>query len=345
MKGLIIFLHLLLLTALANGAIIEGRIVQNDEPVEGIRISLYRTLDFDVDPLFISEASDAEGYFQVEVSPGSYALFAKDVRRGLFAFCGRNPVRAETGTIWAGLQTVPLSPVEITHYEDEYTAAIDGVVLFNGKPLADAYVSLYLDAAEDLKGQGYRLSMPTGADGRFAFDGLPESNYYLMARKRSDGNRVGPIREGDYLGHFSSNPVNAKAGSVTRIVIPTVQKVKNQTDSETFLKASGPSISGRVTDPQGNPVAGLHVFAYTDRVIGHKRPAALSTPTGRNGEFNLNLGQPGTYFVGARQQYGDSPAPGELFGMYELTADHGLMVEADQTVKNISIVVEPITLE
>ena len=323
---------------------IEGRIVYNDEPLSGVRVYLYRALDFADEPLFISPASDAEGYYQVEVSSGSYALFARDQKLGLFAFCGRNPVKVEQGVVWAGLQAVPIHKIETHPYDDEYSAAVEGVVLFNGKPLANAYVYLYLDTAEDLKGQGYRLSMPTGPDGRFAFDGLPESSYYLMVRKRMDGNRVGPVMEGDYLGHFSGNPVVAKAGTASKVVIPTVQKIKSQAASETFVQVDGPTVSGQVTNPQGAPIAGLHVFAYTDRVIGHKRPAALSTPTGQDGTFRLNLGRPGTYYIGARQEYGDSPAPGELFGMYEQSADHGLKVEAGRTVDGIVIVVEPITL-
>jgi hypothetical protein len=340
-----VILTLLLASSVTAAVMLEGRVVYNDEPLPGVRVFLYRTLDFDVDPLFISEATDAEGYYNVEVTPGSYALFARDAKRQLFAFCGRNPVRVKEGSVWAGLQAVPYAPAEVSAYDDDYSAAIEGTVLHAGQPLADAYVYLYLDAQEDLKGQGYRLSMPTGPDGRFAFDGLPESSYYLMVRKRMDGNRVGPVREDDYLGHFSGNPLIAKSGTVTSVVVSTVQKIKSASGSETFSQAEGPVLSGRVVDLQGNPVAGLHVFAYTDRVIGHKRPAALSTPTAEDGRFRLNLGQSGTYYVGARQDYGDSPAPGELFGMYDESSDHGLNVEPGQSIEDVEIVVEAINLQ
>lgn len=346
MRSFLFFIILtLLLTSSVAAAILEGRVVYNEEPLSGVRVFLYRTLDFDVDPLFISEATDAEGYYQVEVTPGSYALFARDRKRQLFAFCGRNPVKIKEGTVWAGLQAVQFSPAEVSAYDDEFSAAIEGTVLYGGQPLADAYVYLYLDAKEDLKGQGYRLSMPTGPDGRFAFDGLPESSYFLMVRKRMDGNRVGPVREDDYLGHFSGNPLIAKSGTVTSIVISTVQKIKSAAGSETFSQAEGPVLAGRVIDAQGSPIAGLHVFAYTDRVIGHKRPAALSTPTGDDGRFHLNLGRPGTYYIGARQEYGDSPAPGELFGMYDESADHGLKVGSGSAIDDIEIVVEAVSLQ
>lgn len=345
MRIFLVLVILFLSAPFSDAAFIEGRIVAADEPVAGLRVFLYRTLDFDAEPLFISEPSDGEGYYRVEVTPGTYALFASHPGRRLFAFCGRNPVRVDQGTVWAGLQAVKTRPNEILPYADEYSAAVEGRVLYDGKPLAGAYVYLYLDPSEDLKGQGYRMSMPTGPDGRFAFDGLPESSYYLMARKRQDGSRVGPVREEDFLGHFAGNPVVARAGTSTRVTIPTVRKVRDEPGSETFNQGTGPVVEGRVVDRQNKPVANVHVFAYTDRVIGHKRPAALSTPTGPDGRFRLQLDEVGTYYIGAREEYGDSPAPGELFGMYDETADHGLEVEAGGSPDGIEIVVEPISLQ
>jgi hypothetical protein len=104
------------------------------------------------------------------------------------------------------------------------------------------------------------------------------------------------------------------------------------------------ALRGKVTDPADKPVPGVHVFAYTDRVIGHQRPAALSPPTGEDGIFTVYIKEPGTYYIGAREHYGDSPAPGELFGMYEETADHGLSIEEGQQVKDLHLVVEPVDL-
>lgn len=336
---------LLLLTLPVHAALIEGRIVADDGPVSGVRVVLYPGLDYSGEPLLVAAPSDSEGYYRIEVPAGTYALFVRDVEQGLFAFCGRNPVTVENGTVWAGLQAVPLPTAEIRRYDDEYSAAIEGRITSRGEPVTDAYAYLYLDVDEGLKGQGYRLSMPTGPDGQFYFDGLPESSYFLMVRKRLDGNRVGPVREGDLLGVYGGNPVIARSGTVTRVTIPVVEKVKSEAASETITTASGPVVTGRVVDDRGEPVAGLHVFAYTDRVIGHKRPAALSVATGTDGRFQLNLGQPGTYYIGARQEYGDSPAPGELFGMYDQSADHGLTINADSSIDRIEIVVEPISLQ
>jgi hypothetical protein len=188
------------------------------------------------------------------------------------------------------------------------------------------------------------MSAPTDADGYFAFDSLPESGYFLAARKRLDGQRVGPVREGDLYGIYPGNPLTARSGELARVTVHLAAKIKDAVEAETFGRGGGPELRGLVTDAQGRGVAGVHVFAYTDRVIGHQRPAALSTPTGPDGAFVVRLPAPGTYSVGARELYGDSPAPGELFGMYDDSADHGLTVKDGEKPGAITIVVEPIRL-
>jgi hypothetical protein len=310
-----------------------------------MRVEAHRGRDFSVAPLAVSSPSGEDGGFRLDLPDGLYALFARDAGNRYFAFCGRNPVAVAGKPVWAGLQAVPITFPVITSYDEEYSAAIEGQILFEGSPLSGAYVSLYLDAGEDLKGQGYRLSLPTGADGAFAFDNLPESGYFLAARKRQGGGRVGPILEGDYLAIYPGNPLQAKAGKTARVQLTAVRKVKDEAESEVFQRRNGPRISGRVSDHKGDAVTGVYVFAYIDRVIGHQRPAALSPPTGSDGLFTLTLKEPGTYYLGARERYGDSPAPGELFGMYDESADHGLAVGAGADLDGINITVEPINLQ
>jgi hypothetical protein len=335
----------LLTTVAAPAATLEGRVIWREQAVAGMTVSAYAALD-PSSPALATVQSDADGSFALQLPAGSYALFGRDDERGLFAFCGRNPVSLASAesSEWAGMQAVELSAVQREAYDDAYAAAIEGRVLRDGEPVADAYVYLYLDPSEDLKGQGYRLSQPTAADGFFSFDGLPESNYYLVARKRQNGQRVGPMREGDLLGVYPGNPLTARAGQRAQLLLPVVEKLKSAVDSETFGRADGPVLEGVVVDDQGQGVAGVHVFAYTDPVIGHRRPAALSTVTGADGRFTVNLPAAGTYYVGARQQYGDSPAPGELFGMYEESADHGLTVRAGERVEPLRIRVEPLEI-
>jgi hypothetical protein len=343
-KTLIGIVTLLVVPTMACAVVLEGRVVSNDEPLPGVTVSAYATLDFNARPAASSAASDNDGYYRLDLPAGTYALYGWNNDQSQFAFSGRNPVTLASETVWVGMQATSVAAVQASGYEDEYSAAIEGQVFNDGVPLANAYVYLYLDVEEDLKGQGYRLSMPTAADGYFRFDGLPESDYFLVVRKRQNGQRVGPVQAGDLFGIYSGNPLTAKAGQVQQVVLHSVEKVKEATESENFGRATGPVVSGLIVDEKGQGVAGLHVFAYTDRVIGHQRPAAISAPTKADGRFAVNLPAPGTYYVGAREAYGDSPAPGELFGMYEESADHGLTIKAGQKLENLRIMVEPVSI-
>ncbi len=342
--GFFLFLLLSLVCPACEAGVLEGRVVHGTDPVAGIEVTAYQGLDFTGKSLGAA-VTDAEGLYRLELPAGLYALFARDDSRDLFAFCGRNPVAVAEGRSWAGLQSVTVTPPEIASYDDEYSGAIEGRVLFEGEPVADARVYLYLDADSDLKGQGYRLSPPTDKQGRFYFEGLPESSYFLVARKRAGGGRVGPVREGDLQGIFHANPLYVKAGHLLQVTLPLVTKMQQDSGSETFVRATGMAVKGRAVNAEGAPVAGVHAFAYTDRVIGHQRPASLSTPTGKDGRFTLFFTEPGTYYIGAREEYGDSPMPGELFGMYDETADHGLEVVEGKTLRDVRIMVEPIRLE
>lgn len=337
----LLFIPLLLLSCSASAALIEGRVIDGDEPIAGMRVAAYASLDPSTAPLAISAPTGADGSYRLAVEAEHVALYASDPS-GRFAFCGRNPVALDAGApVWAGLQLVAHTPPNATIYDDEYSAGLDGQVLFAGQPLADAVVYLYLDVGDDLKGQGYRRSLPTGADGYFAFDNLPESDYFLVARKRQSGAVLGPVREGDLLGVYPANPLHLQAGQKTELSFSLVPKLPGS-GSETPNRTSDILLRGEIVDEQGQPLAGLHLFAYRDRVIGHDRPAALSAVTGADGRFEVHFAEPGTYYVGARQFYGDSPAPGELFGMYEKTADHSLMVTAG--MEEIRIEVAPIDL-
>ena len=344
MRSLLLIIAALLSAVPALAGVIEGRVVFGDEPVVGIEVKVYRTLDFSVEPVAVAAPTDAEGLYRLELPVGSYALFAASAERKLFAFCGRNPVSVAKTTVWAGLQAVAVAEPTVNPYDEQYSGAIEGQVLFAGKPLAGAYVYLYHGVEDALKGQGYRLSMPTDVNGFFAFDDLAASRYFIAARKRQDGGRVGPVLEGDFLGVYPGNPLLLRSGQILQIQLETVRKVKAEQSSETFSSMEGPVLRGEIVDTTGQPVAGLHMFAYTERVIGHKRPAALSPATLADGRFELILPKAGLYFIGARQLYGDSPAPGELFGMYEESSDHGLKVDQDQQLDDLKIVVEPITL-
>lgn len=339
-----LLLFFLLLPLAAQAGTVSGRVVSGGKPLAGLLVGAYQGLNPDGIPLARTR-TDAEGEYHLKLAAGRYAFFARDEAGTLFAFSGRNPVDVGEQELWLGLQAVAVSNSVDAAYDDEYSAGLEGRVTLEGKPLAGAIVYLYLDSQEGLKGQGYRMSPPTGEDGAFFFDGLPESDYFILARQRRNGQQVGPVLEGDHIGFYHGNPLSLKAGRLLQVELPLVEKQRSATGSETLIPPGTTRISGQVLDAGGGPAAGVHVFAYTDRVIGHQRPAALSSPTGADGRFEVFLPAGGTYYLGAREFYGDSPAPGERFGLYDASADHGLSVSTGETITNLKIVVDPIRLE
>ena len=136
MKRLLLLIAMLAVPTMSSAAQIEGRVVSGDEPLPGVFVSAYSTLDFTSPPAASSAASDSEGSFQLEVPVGTYALFGWDADRSHFAFCGRNPVNVAEGPVWAGLQAVPAESPTTGPYDDEYSGAIEGQVLHDGVPTA-----------------------------------------------------------------------------------------------------------------------------------------------------------------------------------------------------------------
>lgn len=343
-KFLLLLAALLLSAAPVAAATIEGRVVRGEAAQAGMIVTAHTAVD-PAAPVLARTVSDSDGVYRLELPEGRYALFARHPEADLFAFSGRNPIEVHgEQPLWAGLQTVPVVAAKTAPYDDPYAAALSGTVLLNGQPLPGAIVTLYLDTADDLKGQGYRMSLPTGSDGSFFFDGLPAADYHLVARRHADGRRVGPMRDNDEHALYPGNPLRLAAGRTTQVTMTAVRKIRETETSVPSNRNPGLQLQGIVVDPAGRPQAGLHLFAYRDKVIGHKRPEALSPPTGADGVFRIAFPAAGIYYIGAREKYGDSPAPGELFGMYDESADHGLRIHDTTPNTPIRIVVEPVNL-
>ncbi|MBE0504049.1 MAG: carboxypeptidase regulatory-like domain-containing protein [Desulfuromonadales bacterium] len=346
MKRFLFLLAALLLSAApVTAATIEGRVVRGEAAQAGMIVTAHKAVD-PAAPVLAQAISDSDGLYRLVLPEGRYALFARHPEAGLFAFSGRNPVEVHgEQPLWAGLQTVPVVAAALAPYDDPYAAALSGTVLLDGQPLAGAIVTLYLDTADDLKGQGYRMSLPTGGDGSFFFDGLPAADYHLVARRHADGSRVGPMRDNDEHALYPGNPLLLAAGKTTQVTMTAVRKIRETETAVPFSRNPGLQLQGIIVDPAGQPQAGLHLFAYRDKVIGHKRPEAISAPTGADGAFRIAFPTAGIYYIGAREKYGDSPAPGELFGMYEASADHGLQINGTTPNTPVRIVVEPVDLQ
>lgn len=326
----------------APQARLGGRVMYDGEPVERARVEL---LDAAGEPV-LGTFTDADGVYDLYPAPaGSYRVRA--------AREGDAPLVAAWGAVevaltperdgWTGLQLVPWEGVVQEPYAPATPGfgALSGVALFRGAPVAGAVANLYLDRDEGLKGPGFRQAFATGAGGAFAFEDLPEGDYWLALRVRKTG-PAGPVREGDLYGLAAANPIAVKPDREATVRVHLVRKEKTRAPHAAALARTGTAIAGVVVDEQGAPVAGVYVFAYRDRTIGHKMPDFLSEPTGGDGTFVLPLGAGGLFYVGAREHFGGSPRPGEWFGHYEGSPDHGIRVETGKRVEGVSIPVHKV---
>jgi len=323
---------------------VDGRLVKGESPVAGGRVSAYRTIALKGEPAAISTPSGPDGRYSLDLSPGTYYLAASAV--DMWTWCGQNPVTV-TGSErpWIGFALVTWShPVVRPTGDGDMEGRILGKVLRDGEPIEDVTVSLYFDETDGFRGLGFMRTPPTGPDGIFRMDMVPEGRYFLIARKRGSGRGVGPMMKGDLISYYRFNPVRVEEGKEIEIVLPMVVKRLDRDINSTGAAGDRPGFEGVVTDTEGRPVQGMHVFAYLEPEMGHHKPAALSSITDEQGRYQIFLPAAGKYYVGARHEYGDNPLPGEMYGHYEGTPDHGLTVESTRFLEGIGITVKRILI-
>ncbi len=327
-------------------AVLSGRVTFRGAPVPGAAVTLY---DRDAPGGARERATircGGDGGFSAGVAPGTYYVVAEGAFEGtpVFAFSGQNPVSLGAGPRWLGMKAVPKDVPAASAARGGRGASIAGVVLFNGVPVENAYVSVYAGPDSLFKGMGIAMSPPTESDGAFLVESLPESSYYLVARLRGAGGATGPLEKGDLYGFYPANPVYARDGAVTRVRIEAVEKEKALTYAEVTAGTEA-ALKGRVVDRSGAPQAGVYAFVYDDRVFGHQRPYAHSGRTAADGSFAIYIDRPGVYYLGARENFGNSPRPGERFGFYDGTPDHAVTVAPGRVTGDVVIVVERILPE
>lgn len=342
--------------AIIPGTGFEGRVVVDGAVLPGARVYAYRNFtDFIASrPFAASALTGDDGKYVMDLPVGSYYLVAKKrekmetdgivVAGDFFSFQGSNPITVAAGKYThVGFSMLPYTrTVSYQPYDTNDSGAIAGVVTLDGKPLAGAFVTLYVDAAEDLRGSPYATSPPTGKSGVFRFDFLPEVEYYVVARKRESGSPAGPLTDGDYFGFFPANPVHARAGKLAQLELTVNTKAGEIGKEDSLFRNTGTAVTGFIGDLQGKPVAGVYVFGYLEKVMAHKRPEFISAVTGKDGRYTLYLPEGGTYYLGARSKYGDTPALGEWYGRWEGTGDHSVVLKTGETLKEIDMTVEEI---
>ena len=318
-----------------SGSGLSGRLLFQDQPLAQAQVEVYLKADKDrsVQP-FAAAVTDAAGNYRVELPPGRYFVIGKQRGQGgdgrprmLMADAPGNPYPVERG-----LTAVPPFNLREMGREGGLTGAADtgvnGQLTSSGPPVGRAYVYVYTEDRAGLMGPSYGEAVQVDANGAFRID-LPPGRYHLVARRRAAGGRSGELAPGDLNGAYPGNPVVVKPGERVALgafpltVIDPAVHAKRQTQGTFAPTDTG--LTGQILDPEGKPVAGVHVFAYLDsRMVG--KPVHISAPTAADGRFQLNLGGAGTYFVGARSGFGGPLEPGEWVGTFDGRPDHAVSV-------------------
>jgi len=339
----------------AGTAAVRGKITRETRGVPGARVYAYETFAglISFGKAAVSETSGADGGFALVLPAGTYYLVARKQDGpvdgpvppgGFFSFHGSNP-----------FTLTPESSTEVNFSLSHKTAAaivkpgveqgsgtLGGVVTWEGKAVASVQVKLFLDEESAFRGAGFAAAPPTDGSGAFSFEYLPESSYFVVARKRGAGAGPGPLAEGDLFGYYVDNPVQVSGGTAVEIVLELVSKGKDVGNADGRPRPSGTRIAGRITDGTGGVVRDVYAFAYDEKVMAHKKPAFISQVVDEQGRYVINLSRGGTFYIGARSTYGDSPAKGEWYGRYDGTPDHGVTIEAGAGAEGIDIRVERI---
>lgn len=331
---------------------IKGKVTAGGKPLPGAVVSLYSRPDggFRGAPDFASPPTGPDGSFSVTVPKGQYFVLARKTAGGgrevspgdFYAYYGGNPVVvAQDETIVIGVNCSPVIAVGEKHRPGG--TGIRGKVFADGKPLDRARVTLYQDGDTIFRGIGY-ASVLTNRDGEFSFN-LEPGVYYVVARKRAEGDRMGPLAGGDLFGFAHDNPVEVRRDLYTVVSIDTVAKlvkVKEGGQEVTLggtVKAGETLIEGTIRDAQGKPVAGVYASAYRDPMMTQK-PDFISKKTGPDGSYSILLSEGGQYFIGARNTIGGPAERGDLLGKYDGGEGPLIRIATGEKRKGIDIVVE-----
>lgn len=342
--------------AIQPGTGFEGRVVLEGQVVAGAHVYAYRSFDdlMGYRPAAVSGPTADDGTYKMDTPTGKVYLVAKKRAAGeadgplavgdCFSFHGSNPVTVVPGGythVGFGLAKKGAEPAS-QDMQDTSSGTLTGVVTYMGEPLEGVYITLFLDSTTDFRGMGYSTAPPTGKTGMFRVDFLPQSEYFVIARKRASGSGSGPLTDGDSFGYYVGNPVSVKDGKMVKIEVQMLSKAGEIGKDDSLFRNTGTQISGRITDKTGKVVKGVYAFAYEEKVMAHKRPSFISREVDADGRYVINLSKGGVYYIGARSSYGDSPSIGEWYGRYDVTPDHSVEVGTGNRTDGININVEEI---
>lgn len=236
---------------------------------------------------------------------------------------------------------------QISHYVDEggKTGILGRVVLKEtGGAVEEAYVNIYPSAFSNLMGPSQFISPPTAADGSYSME-IPPGTYYIVARKRTSGQPMGPLSPGDYYSEHQRIVTEVVEGRMAVVDVPVVSMKAPMFFRKTMGEKEGHTgVRGRLVDENGKGVPGAFATAYSNEDV-RRVPDYVSNLTGADGEFTLYLPEGGTYYLAARMHAWDMPQPGEPYGRHGGDDPAPVRVAEGSFVENLNIVMEPFTGE
>lgn len=335
----LLFCFLCLSSATVHAAGLVGKATVNGKAIAGITVQAFpaTSLTLGGTAPHRTGPTTQDGLFRLELPPGEYYLLADS--DALFSYYGRNPVTVPV----EGLEGINLLMVPRNGPRPQAQSRVDngvmGLVTRDGKPVAGAVTFVYPDLSSRLKGFGMGMAAPTDENGIFEVP-LPAGSYYLLVRLRKDGVQAGPMRAGDLFGYLPGNPLTLGEKEVARVHIPLIE-VPEKVERFAATMFGNTSISGRIVDQEGKPVAGMSAMLYDDMMMLN-RPAFVSQPSDAEGRFVLSFPHGGTYYLAARKTLGGTPQPGELYGRFGGTPEAAVKIRTGEKLEGITVVVEPV---
>ena len=315
---------------------IYGRVAFRGELVPGIIVSAYSDGDSEylTNPVAVSDPAATDGTYRLTLPPGQYTLVARssaspDGRPDVgdyYCYYSGSPVIVSAGS-WTPVGFNLVKSAVEERVSDSKTS-IEGIVSYRDEPLEKLYLTLYDEALDGFRGPGM-ATIPVGKGGRFRVSVKP-GKYFVIARKRSRGGMYGPMEIGDYFNYYPGNPVTVSDGEKVSIRLETVTRVSQLEEGE----APTPTIQGAVVDADGNPVAGLRVFAYRSGEV-RGRPLYFSEPSNSTGQYSLLVPVSGDFTLVAKERFGGPAAEGEFTGRMD-----DLHLPPERGVEKIVIVVQ-----
>lgn len=354
----------------SHSAIIEGAVLSDSGLIGNSSVHAYRTFeDLLRDAAFARSPEGARpGFYRLELPPGKYFLAASGMRNGkeYFSFHGANPIElgSESERLWLPFMAVPRFELDVKPAE---SARISGLIVYKGRPVSAAHVSLYSPLSGRFRGMGL-LTSTTTDDGSFRFSPEP-GEYVIIARKRMGAKGMVPLGRGDLFCYSAVNPVTVAADQEIGVTVPcypkddvaaflndgvVVKRVHRESERFREKKAiAAPKmrmLSGRVTDAAQNPMKNLYVMAYAaDSSALFQMHFIRTLPdqmvkTDEQGGYRMEVEPNRSYYLVARERPGEAPYKGERYGLYEGNVNHRVVFGED-AVTGIDIVAGTVMME